>query len=140
MERIVLDTNVLVSAILSDRGPSFRLLSLVGTERFEITVSVTLIFEYESVLQRVTPLTTADIGDLVDYLCVVAHRQKVFFLWRPCLRDPGDDLVLELAVASRSRTIVTYNKRDFTAADRFGVDVLDPVEYLHKIGEQRWEP
>ena len=51
------------------------------------------------------------------------------------LRDPGDDLVLEIAVASASRSIVTYNKRDFTAAERFGVTVLDPAEFLREIGE-----
>ena len=77
---------------------------------------------------------------MLDFLCAVAHRQKIFYLWRPCLRDPGDDLVLELAVASRSRTIVTFNKRDFTAAVDFGIAILDPAEYLREIGESSWEP
>lgn len=135
MERIILDTNVLVSAVRSDRGPAFRLLSMVGTGRFEISVSVTLVFEYESALQRFTSLAIGDIGDLMDYLCAVANRQRIYFLWRPCLRDPGDDLVLEIAVASGSRCIVTFNKRDFTAAEQFGVAVLDPAEFLREIGE-----
>ena len=58
-----------------------------------------------------------------------AYRGRVL-----CLRDPGDDLVLELAVASRSRTIVTFNKRDFTAAEGFGIEILVPSENLRKIG------
>jgi len=140
MERIVLDTNVLVSAMRSDRGPAYRLLGQVGTGRFEISVSVALVFEYESVLHRATTLERGDFDDLLDYLCSVAHRQKIFYLWRPLLRDPGDDLVLELAVSSGSRTIVTFNKRDFAAADRFGIEVRDPAEYLQQSGESSWEP
>ena len=135
MKRVVFDTNVIISAMRSDRGPAFRLLSLVGTERFEICVSVALVFEYETVLRRATSLSNADITDLLDYLCAVARRQKVFFLWRPYLRDPKDDLVLELAVASDSRAIVTFNKRDFQPTNPFGIEIFDPAEFLDSIGE-----
>jgi predicted nucleic acid-binding protein len=93
------------------------------------------LFEYESVLRRATPLTDAEVGGLLDYLCSVAHRQNIFYLWRPCLRDPGDDLVLELAVASNSTSIVTFNHRDFAGAERFGVGIVGPAEFLHKLGD-----
>lgn len=112
----------------------------MGTGRFEISVSVGLMFEYESILGRATALEGSEIGDLLDYLCAVAHRQEIFYLWRPCLRDPKDDLVLELAVASRSRAIVTFNKRDFAAAEPFDIAIVDPAEYLREIGESAWEP
>lgn len=140
MQRVVLDTNILISAMRSNRGPAFRLLSLVGTGRFEICVSVALVLEYEAILRRVTSLEEAEIAALLDFLCAVARRQRIFYLWRPCLRDPQDDMVLELAVASRSSTIVTSNLRDFTAAERFGVAIREPAEFLRELGDAPWEP
>ena len=86
----MLDTNVLVAALRSDQGASFRLLSLVGaTDRFDICLSVPLVLEYEDVLGRegIVPNASADdIQDLIDYLCSVATPRGVFFLWRPVLR------------------------------------------------------
>jgi len=140
VERIVLDTNVLISAMRSRRGPAFRLVSLLGTGRFEISLSVALALEYESVLGRATALSAEEIVEVLDFLCSIAVRQKVFFLWRPKLRDPGDDLVLELAVASRSRTIVTFNQRDFAGAEQFGINVLSPARFLREIGEEDGNP
>jgi putative PIN family toxin of toxin-antitoxin system len=102
VRQIVLDTNVLVSALRSNLGASFRLLQLVGkSDAFRINLSVPLVLEYEAVLLRQrakTGLTSADIADVIDYLCSVAGLHSVFFLWRPILRDPNDDFILELAV------------------------------------------
>jgi putative PIN family toxin of toxin-antitoxin system len=133
--RSVLDTNVLVSALRSRKGPAFRLLSLVGKGRFSISVSVPLILEYEDVLLRMEHLGEERIGAILRYLCSVAHQQKVFFLWRPTLTDPKDDMVLELAIASRSRYIVTYNGKDFVGAGRFGIEIVTPAEFLRLIGD-----
>src|ERR1700730_18569163 len=100
--QIVLDTNVLTAALRSQRGASFKLLSLVGVAPdFQINLSVPLVLEYEEVAKRQkeeTGLTDPDIEDILDYLCSVANRHRIFFLWRPFLNDPGDDMVLELAV------------------------------------------
>ena len=135
MVRAILDTNVIVSAMRSDRGTAFKLLSLVGSGHFEISVSVALVLEYEAALVRWTPASEEEIVELLDYLCSVADRQKIFYLWRPYLRDPLDDHVLEVAVASRSEVIVTFNKRDFVGCERFGLRVVDPREFLVEIGE-----
>jgi predicted nucleic acid-binding protein len=135
---VVLDTNVFVSALRSRRGASFRLLGLVGTGRFEIELSVPLALEYESVGRRVlpdTPLTEAAFEDILDFVCRAARHREVFFSWRPCLPDPGDDLVLELAVAAGGATVVTFNWADFRGAERFGVRVVSPREFLAEIGE-----
>lgn len=136
--RVVLDTNVLVAALRSTRGASFRLLSLVGAKRFEIALSVALVLEYEDALQRHlarSPFDGEDMAELLDYLCTVAHRQEIFYLWRPVLRDPADDMVLELAVASRSACIVTFNERHFAGCETFGVRVVSPRAFLAEIGE-----
>jgi len=135
---VVLDTNVLVAAVRSQRGASFRLLSLVGSSKFEISLSVPLVLEYEDALLRQVPalaLTQRDVRDLVDYLCSIGHPQNIFFLWRPQLRDPKDDLVLELAVAAGCDSIVTFNQRDFAGASSFGIEILRPSELLSAIGE-----
>jgi len=71
---------------------------------------------------------------VIRYMCSIAHRQKIFFLWRPLLRDPDDEMVLELALASRAKYIVTYNSRDFIEAERFGVEVVTPKEFLGILG------
>ncbi|MDN5850115.1 MAG: putative toxin-antitoxin system toxin component, PIN family [Nitrococcus sp.] len=133
--RVVLDTNVLVAALHSRRGRAFQLLSLVGTGHFDTAVSVPLVFEYEDVLARETiGIPTAAAVDVIDYLCLVSHRQEVHFLWRPFLKDPKDDLVLELAVASQSTIIVTYNIKDFEGGASFGVRALRPAGLLAELG------
>src|SRR5437868_14758830 len=136
--KIVIDTNVVVSALRSIRGASYRLFTLLGSGRFEINISVPLVLEYEEVCKRslgLIPLTPADIDDVVNFLCRLANRHTVFYHWRPFLNDPEDDMVLELAVAAGCDAIVTYNRRDFRGVDRFGIRVLTPSEFLREIGE-----
>jgi putative PIN family toxin of toxin-antitoxin system len=131
---VVLDTNVLVAAIRSRRGASFAVLSLVGTGAFEIVVSVPLVLEYEDAMLRGHgPLGDQDIRDILDYICGVARHQEIFFLWRPLLRDPKDDMVAEVAFAARAEAIVTHNRRDFAAVDRLGVAILSPNDLLRKV-------
>lgn len=138
MRRVVLDTEVLVAALRSTRGASFRLLSLVGTGAFEIALSVALVLEYEDALLRHlarSPFDEDELAELLDYLCTVAHRQEIFYLWRPVLRDPADDMVLELAVASSSAFIVSFNERHFAGCEPFGIQVVPPRTFLAEIGE-----
>lgn len=138
MRRVILDTCVLVSALRSKRGASYRLLKLVGRDRFEMSLSVALILEYESAAKRLTKsigLSQADIDDILDYLCSVARRRRIHYLWRPFLRDPNDDMLVELAVESEADTIITHNLRDFGGIDRFGIKALTPQEFLREIGE-----
>lgn len=135
---IVLDTNVFVSALRSRRGASFRLLGLIGTGRFEVELSVPLALEYEAVGRRVLPdttLTEPAFEAILDFVCGSARHREVFYSWRPCLADPGDDMVLELAVAAGGAAVVTFNRADFRGAERFGVRVLSPQEFLAEIGE-----
>lgn len=135
---VVLDTNVIVAAFRSKRGASNKLLSLVGTRRFEIHDSVALILEYEDVLQRHRKdlgLSQDDVADFIDSLCSMAHHHKVYFLWRPTLTDVNDELVLELAVTARCEYIVTHNIDDFKGIDKFGVRAVTPKVFLQIIRE-----
>lgn len=135
---IVLDTNVIVTALRSKRGASNKLLSLVGTQKFEIHDSVALILEYEDVLQRYRTelgLSQDDVSDFIDALCSMAHHHKIYFLWRPTLSDVNDELVLELAVTARCEYIVTHNISDFKGIDKFGIQAMTPREFLQVIRE-----
>jgi putative PIN family toxin of toxin-antitoxin system len=136
--RIAMDTNVLVAGLRSRNGASFRLLNLLGSGRFKTVLSVPLVLEYESTCKRLSRslgLTHSDIDDVVDYLCKDSERRQIFYLWRPFLRDPGDDMVLELAVEAAVDFIVTHNVRDFEGADQLGVRVITPLGFLRHIGE-----
>lgn len=138
MYQVVIDTNVVVAALLSSRGASHRLLRLVGDPRWQINLSVPLVLEYEQTLKRVCgggALSGADIDSVVHFLCASANLRPIFFLWRPFLPDPKDDFVLELAVESRADFLITFNARDFAGAERFGIRVVSPKEFLAIIGE-----
>ncbi len=133
-----MDTSVWIAALGSRLGASFRLLERIDRGRFTLNVSVPLILEYESVAKREAKrlgLTTGDIDDLLDYICTVAKPWAISYLWRPSLSDPGDEMILELAVTARSIAIITFNEKDFTGASQFGIRILRPGPFLKEIGE-----
>jgi len=138
--RIVIDTKVLVSALRSRRGAAYQLLSLIGSGRFEFCISVPLILEYEAAAKRVIDPAIASIEEIdrfLNYVASVASRHLIFFLWRPSLRDPQDEMVVELAVSAGCSHIITYNERDFANVHRrFGIRVIRPGGFLHEIGER----
>ena len=135
---IVIDTCVLISALRSRNGASFKLLSLIDSKKFTFFLSVPLVLEYEAVAKRMSRnlgLTHSDIEDIIDYLCAVGELRKVHFLWRPNLKDPSDDFVLELAVESECNYIVTHNIKDFIGIKKFNLKAIAPQELLRTIGE-----
>jgi putative PIN family toxin of toxin-antitoxin system len=131
-----MDTNVLFSALYSANGASRLVLDCLLDGRVRTVLSTPLLFEYEDVLKRnqdILNLTDQDIEVVLDNICALSEFQKIYFLWRPYLPDPKDDLVLELAVASGVDKIVTHNIRDFQGSQRFGVEALTPKSFLEKI-------
>jgi predicted nucleic acid-binding protein len=134
---LILDTNILVAGLRSNVGASHALLRAVGGGCFELGLTAPLVLEYESVLKRpgMVPLTSAEIDALLDYLCGVGRCRPVRFRLRPAASDPGDDMVIEAAVATGSEFIVTLNVRDMLeGAERYGVGLLTPGEALHRLG------
>lgn len=131
--QIVLDTNVLFSGLMSSLGASHAVLKLIGTGRFDIHLSVPLVLEYEDVLLRNCAefgLSPTDIKKFIDYLCNVATLHEVFYLWRPHLRDPSDEMVLEVAVKGNCDFIITYNTVDYDGVEQFGIKTLNAREFL----------
>jgi putative PIN family toxin of toxin-antitoxin system len=116
--RAVLDTNVLVAALSSRCGASFALLRLVMDRRFGLLASPALWLEYEAVLKRpeivrLHQLTLPDVDDVLHALCEVVEPVQSHFLWRPQLRDPNDEMVLEAAINGAATHLVSFNLRDF---------------------------
>jgi putative PIN family toxin of toxin-antitoxin system len=138
MYQVVLDTNVLVAAMRSKAGASYRLLTLLGDGRWRPNLTVAVALEYEAVLKRNCRefgLTEDDIDDALDAIISLAGLHRLYFLWRPVAADPDDDLVMEAAIASHSDFVVTFNKRDFPESRRFGIHCLTPREFLTMVEE-----
>jgi putative PIN family toxin of toxin-antitoxin system len=133
LARIVLDTNILVSALRSATGPSFALIQPVRDSKIQMCCSPALFLEYEDVLKRpaqleVFGLTLGDVDDILADLASHVFPVATHYQWRPQLRDPSDEMVLEAAVNVSANAIVTYNLRDFAPAASFGIPVLNPEQ------------
>ncbi len=130
-----MDTNVLVAALKSRDGASFELLRRVGPDApFRPCLSVPLVLEYEMALKARIGSEDDRIGPILDYMCAVGEHQEIYFLWRPFLRDPSDEMVLEVAVGARADVIVTHNVRDFQGVEeRFGIRIATPGRFLVRM-------
>ena len=136
MKQIVMDTNILFAGLYSATGASYQILRLLLAEKLRLVLSTPLLFEYEDVLkrnQKLLNLSSFEIDTLLNNLCNFADFQQVYFLWRPYLPDPKDDMVLELAVASNVKNIVTHNLKDFAHSDKFAVEVITPKILLERL-------
>jgi putative PIN family toxin of toxin-antitoxin system len=123
MHEVVLDANVLVAAFRSKLGASHQIVRSIGLGRWRPNISVALALEYEDVLKRrhlLPNVSMAEIDRFLNYIFQQSHLVSSVELRRPNLRDPDDELILELAVESRA-IIVTHNKADFVGAAKFGV-------------------
>ncbi len=110
---------------------------LFGTNKFTTSVSVPLIIEYEKLLtdkSQKIPFKKNEIKAVLDYICSISEHTKIYYLWRPYLKDSKDDMLLELAVASKSDFIVTFNTKDFIGIEHFGIKAVTPKEFLERIG------
>jgi putative PIN family toxin of toxin-antitoxin system len=134
--RIVLDTNVVVAALRSPSGASAALIRQVRAGKVQILMSVPLALEYEAICKRAEHILAAgisaqDANVFVTTLVAMAEPVSLFYLWRPQLRDPDDEMVLEAAVNGQADAIVTFNLKDYIdVSQRFNVQVLTPQEIL----------
>ncbi|MCV6636571.1 putative toxin-antitoxin system toxin component, PIN family [Candidatus Albibeggiatoa sp. nov. NOAA] len=136
MEKVILDTNVLVAGLYSSYGASHQILQLIEQEKIKPIISTTLLFEYEDVLKRndnILNLSNQQVDIILDNLCALSDFQTIYFLWRPYLKDPKDDHVLEVAVASEISIILTHNIKDFKNIDKFDIQAMTPKAYLEAI-------
>jgi putative PIN family toxin of toxin-antitoxin system len=120
--RIVLDTNILVSAMLSGGGPARRVIRLCLTRAVTPLIGAALFAEYEDLFARHTlferaRLDAAEREILFDALMSVCDWTPIYYLWRPNPPDPGDDHLIELAIAGGANWVVTENVRDLARGE-----------------------
>lgn len=141
--RALLDTDVVVAAMRSDQGASRQLLLAALDRRFAVLASVPLMLEYEAVLKRpehltAAGITAADANTVLDALAKVAEPVRLAFLWRPRLRDPADEMVLETAVNGAADYLVTFNLKHLGQAARaFGIRAVNPSEVWRALQGQQ---
>ena len=137
--RFVIDTDVVVAATRSPQGASAAILVAAIDKRVTLLMSVPLVIEYEAVCGRAEHRLAAgleenEVGVFLDGLVALGEPVESHFLWRPQLRDPSDEMVLEAAVNGQADAIVTFNIRDFgVAPEKFGVAVQRPAEALRSM-------
>jgi putative PIN family toxin of toxin-antitoxin system len=136
---LVLDTDVIIAAMRSPSGASAALLMAARRGEIRMLANVALALEYEATCRRAehgvaAGLSPAQVGVFIDAVIALAEPVETHFLWRPQLRDPGDELVLEAAVNGHANAIVTFNQKNFGEIPmKFGVKVLAPVDALRRI-------
>ncbi len=139
MRRIVLDTSVVVAGLRARSGAGNAILRLVAKRRLVLLATPPLFLEYEDVLKRpehrlVHGLALDQIDEFLSELAGLIEPVESHFQWRPQVRDPGDEMVLEAAINGDADALVTYNVGDFAAAaSRFGLLVLRPADLMKKV-------
>lgn len=135
MAKFVLDTNILVAATRNCDGPAFALIQEVRQAKVAMCCSPALFLEYEAVLKRpeqlkASSLLDAEVDAILAELAGLICPVTTHYQWRPQLRDPADEMVLEAAVNTQANAIITYNVRDFGPAGKFGILVTKPQQAL----------
>ena len=137
--RLTCDTDVIVAALRSRTGASNALLHTLREGQFEAVASVPMLCGYEAVLMRpeqcqATGMSVQEVGFFLDGLVALLLPVVPYFLWRPLVRDPDDEMVLDAAVKGRADTIVTCNVQDFLPeARRFQLELLTPRKALRRL-------
>jgi putative PIN family toxin of toxin-antitoxin system len=137
--KCVLDTNVIVAAMRSPAGASTALLRAARQGKLALIANVALALEYEATCvlpehRLAAGINRREVGIFVDALLAMVEPVETYFLWRPQLRDPTDEFVLDAAVNGQADAIVTFNRKDFGAVPaRFGIELLLPAEALGRI-------
>jgi putative PIN family toxin of toxin-antitoxin system len=136
-EKVVIDTSVMVSALIGKRGASREVLRRCLSGSYLPLISNPLFQEYEDVSSRkrvrdACPLGSREVREFLNAFYSVCTWVPIYCLWRPNLGDEGDNFLIELALAGNSRIIVTNNVKDLAAAELKFDDlrILKPEQIL----------
>lgn len=139
LTRVVLDTSVVVAALRSQKGASNAVLSLVAKGKLIALATPPLFLEYEDVLKRpehqlIHGLAGEQIDEFLAEFAAIIEPVETHFAWRPQVRDPNDEMVLEAAINGQADALVTFNIADFAQVRKwFGIAVLRPGDVLREV-------
>ena len=135
--RVIIDTNVFVSALLSQESSPSLVLRLCLTKTIKPIIGTTLYTEYCDVCNRDKIFKNAALNkdernELFDAFINTCDWVSVYYLWRPNLKDESDNHLLELATASQAKYIVTGNIKDFQNGNLLFPDIkiVTPREFI----------
>ena len=137
--RLVLDTDIIVAGARSPSGASAELLRLARKGTFVPIVSVPLVLEYEAKLTAPEHLNAAGLTrnealSIINMLVEAGVWARIHFAYRPLAKDPADEMVIETALSTDCRAIVTFNQRDFgSAPNKFGIGCWLPRDALRRV-------
>lgn len=137
--RLVLDTDIVLASMRSPTGASAALMRGARAGRVDLLATVALVLEYEAVLTRpehhgAAGLSQSEARDFVAGVAALVVPVPVRYVWRPQVRDPNDEMVLEAAINGAADVLVTYNVRDYgLASSKFGFAVLGPGPVLLRM-------
>ena len=137
--KIVIDTSVWISALITKESSARDVLRLVLEDKVTPQMSEALFYEYEEVMKRkkiqnLTPLTVEEQNTLFYAYLSSAKWNEIYYMWRPNLKDEDDNFVVELAVASGAEYIITYNIKDFKNAELvFKHKVITPEQFIKDL-------
>jgi len=135
---VVIDTNIWISALISKDGVSREIIRQALKEDIFPQISTTLFLEYEAVMKRekiqnLCSLSVSEQEELFQAFLSTCKWNEIFYLWRPNLDDEGDNFLMELAVASNSKVIITDNIKDIEFGElKFDIEVLTPKIFLER--------
>lgn len=134
---VVIDTNVLYQALRSSSGASHYIVTLFRDRLIDVAVSVEVLLEYEAVLTRQSSfrdlaLSKREIQAVLDYFAYFGKHTEIYYRFRPNLPDEGDNIFVELALASNSEYLITNNVRDYKKSQlKFKhIKIITPAEFV----------
>ena len=137
--KVVIDTSVWISALIKKESGARELLGVVFQDKITPQMSEPLFREYESMMKRkkiqtLTILSKNEQHELLNALLSKCHWNDIYYTWRPDLQDADDNFLLEIAVSSGSKAIITYNVKDFTNAELvFDHTITTPENFMKEL-------
>ena len=135
----MLDTNVVVAGMRSPAGASAALMMAARNQQVTLLASLPLAMEYEAVCtlpehRRAAGFTAKETRVFLDALIALMEPVEIYYLWRPLLKDPDDEMVLETAINGGAEAIVTFNMKDYgSVPEEFGLMVLRPAGVIRSL-------
>ena len=137
VDKIVIDTSVLINALIGKEGPGREILRRCLMGHYTPLISNALFHEYEDVTMRkhifdLCPLKPSEIRTLLNAFYNTCQWIPIYYLWRPNLKDEDDNFLIELAIAGNSHYIITNDTKDLRNAELHfeEVKIVTPKEFL----------